>query len=86
MIRVRSSSSLSVLQKRVRRKSLFVSRFSPDVTASDVEKSINDQLQLASLTCTRLKTNIILTPRFMSLLQRMISTLSIILVSGQTAA
>jgi hypothetical protein len=56
MIGVRSSSSLSVVQKRVRRKSLFVSRFSPDVTASDIEKSLKDQLQLASLACTRLKT------------------------------
>jgi hypothetical protein len=56
MIGVRSSSSLSVVQKRVRRKSLFVSRFSPDVTASDVEKSLKDQLQLASLTCARLAT------------------------------
>jgi hypothetical protein len=56
MIGVRSSSSLSVVQKRVRRKSLFVSRFSPDVTASDVEKSLKDQLQLASLACTGLKT------------------------------
>jgi hypothetical protein len=36
-------------------KSLYVSRFSPDVTAFDVEKSLNDQLQLASLACTRLK-------------------------------
>jgi hypothetical protein len=56
MIGVRSSSSLSVVQKRLRRKSLFVSRFSPEVTTSDVEKSLKDQLQLASLTCTRLKT------------------------------
>ena len=56
MIGVRSSSSLSVVQKRVRMKSLFVSRFSPDVTSSDVEASLKDQLQLASLACTRLKT------------------------------
>jgi hypothetical protein len=34
----------------------FVSRFSPDVTASDVEKSLKDRLQLAPLACTRLKT------------------------------
>jgi hypothetical protein len=44
------------VQKRVRMKSLFVSRFSPEVTATDVEKSLKDQLQLASLACTRLKT------------------------------
>jgi hypothetical protein len=56
MIGVRNSSSLTVVQKRVRRKSLFVSRFSPHVTASDVENSLKDQLQLASLVCTRLKT------------------------------
>ncbi|XP_023703785.1 uncharacterized protein LOC111862535 [Cryptotermes secundus] len=56
MVGVRSSSSLSVVQKRVRMKSLFVSRFSPDVTSSDVEASLKDQLQLASLACTRLKT------------------------------
>jgi hypothetical protein len=56
MTGVRSSSSLSVVQMRVCRKSLFVSRFSLDVTASDVEKSLKDQLQLASLACTRLKT------------------------------
>jgi hypothetical protein len=85
MIGVRSSSFLSVVQKRLLRKSLFVSRFSPDVTASDVEKSLKDQLQLASLACTRLKPNTIHTPRYMYLLQRMISILSIILVSGQTA-
>jgi hypothetical protein len=47
MIGVRSYSSLSVVQKRVRRKSLFFSRVSPDVTASDVDKSLKDQLQLA---------------------------------------
>jgi hypothetical protein len=56
MIGVRSSFSLSVLQKRDRRKSLFVSRFSSNVTESDVEKSLKDQLHLASLACTRLKT------------------------------
>jgi hypothetical protein len=45
------------VQKRERRKSLFVSRFSPEVT-TDVETSISiqDQLQLASFTCARLKT------------------------------
>jgi hypothetical protein len=43
------------VQKRVCRKSLFVSRLSPEAT-SDVEKFLKDQLQLASLTCTRPKT------------------------------
>jgi hypothetical protein len=56
MIGVSNSSSLSVVQKRVRMKSLFVSRFSPEVTATDVEKSLQEQLQLTSLVCTRLKT------------------------------
>jgi hypothetical protein len=56
MIGVRSSSSLSVVQKSVRMRSLIVSRFSPEVTAADVEKSLKDQLQLASIACTRLKT------------------------------
>jgi hypothetical protein len=49
MIGVRSSSSLSVVQKRVCRISLFVSRFSPDVTASDVEESLKDQCSLLPL-------------------------------------
>jgi hypothetical protein len=56
MIGVRSSSYLSAVQERIRRKSLFVSQFSPDVTASDVENPLKDQLQLASLACTRLET------------------------------
>jgi hypothetical protein len=44
----------SVMQQRVCRKSPFVSQISLEVTI-DVEKSFNDQLQLASLTGTRLK-------------------------------
>jgi hypothetical protein len=48
--------SLSVVAKRVRTKSLFVSRFSTDVTSTDIDKSLNEQLKLTSLTCTRLKT------------------------------
>jgi hypothetical protein len=51
MIGVRSSSSLSVVKKRVRMKSLFVSRLSLEVAASDVENSLKEQLQLASFTC-----------------------------------
>jgi hypothetical protein len=50
------NSSLPVVQKRARSKSLLVSRFSPDITVTDVESSLRDQLQLASLICTRLKT------------------------------
>jgi hypothetical protein len=56
MVGVRSSSSLSVVQKMVCRKSLSVSQLSTDVTASDVEKSLKDQLQLASLAWTIIKT------------------------------
>jgi hypothetical protein len=56
MIGVGSSSSLCVVAKRVRTKALFVSRFATDVTSTDIEKSLNEQLKLTSLTCTRLKT------------------------------
>jgi hypothetical protein len=52
----RSGSSLSTVQKKVRTKALFVTRFSPDVSSADVEQSLKDQLELASLTCTKLKT------------------------------
>jgi hypothetical protein len=52
----KSGSSLSVVPKMVRIKALFVSRFSPDVTSADVEQSLKDQLELTSLTCTKLKT------------------------------
>jgi hypothetical protein len=55
LIGVRRSSSLSVVQKRVCRKFLFVSQISLEVTTTDLEKSLNDQLQLASLAGTRLK-------------------------------
>jgi hypothetical protein len=55
LIGARSCSSPSVVQKRVCRKSLFVSQIFLEVTTTDVEKSLNDQLQLVSLTGTRLK-------------------------------
>jgi hypothetical protein len=51
----RSGSSTSV-PKKVRTEALFVSRFSPEVTSADVEKSMKEQLDLASLKCTKLKT------------------------------
>jgi hypothetical protein len=35
---------------------LFVSRFSPDVTAQNIKSSLEKQLELSSLTCIRLKT------------------------------
>jgi hypothetical protein len=56
MIWVRSSSSLPIVAKKIRSKALFVSRFSPQVIAHDIEKSLREQLKLASLACTRLKT------------------------------
>jgi hypothetical protein len=34
---------------------LFVSRFSPVVTASDIEKSLKEQLKLASPVCMEIK-------------------------------
>jgi hypothetical protein len=55
MIGVRNSS-LVTISKSVKTKSLFVSRFSPHVTSSDIEESLNEQLKLSSLVCTRLKT------------------------------
>jgi hypothetical protein len=56
MIGVRSSSSLPIVAKNMWSKALFVSRISPQVTASGIEKSLREQLKLASLACTRLKT------------------------------
>jgi hypothetical protein len=56
MFGVRNTSSLPVNAKKAKRMSLFVSRFSSEVTAQDIEKSLEDQLQISSLTCTRLKT------------------------------
>jgi hypothetical protein len=80
MTEVRSSSSLSLCcAEEGTHEVTFVSRLSPEVTSSDAEKSLKDKLQLASLTCTRLKINIIRMPRFMSLLLKMISSLLIAL-------
>ena len=56
MIGVRNSSSLPIIARRVKTKSLFVSRFSPDVKCIDIENSLKEQLLLKSLVCTRLKT------------------------------
>jgi hypothetical protein len=53
---VRNSASLPIVSKRERSKALFVSRFSPEVMAADVEKSLKEQLSLKRLVCTRLKT------------------------------
>jgi hypothetical protein len=58
LIGVRNSASLPIVSKRERSKALFVSRFSPEVTAADVEKSLKEQLSLKRLVCTRLKTEV----------------------------
>jgi hypothetical protein len=56
LIGVRNSVSLPIVSKRERSKALVVSKFSPEVTAADVEKSLKEQLSLKRLVCTRLKT------------------------------
>jgi hypothetical protein len=55
-IGVRNSSSLHIIAGRVKTKALFVSRFSPDVTSTDRENFLKEQLLLKSLVCTWLKT------------------------------
>ncbi|PNF42410.1 hypothetical protein B7P43_G18382 [Cryptotermes secundus] len=56
LIGVHNSPSLPVIAKKERKKTLFVSRFSPEVTADDVHKSLKEQLSLKKLVCTRLRT------------------------------
>jgi hypothetical protein len=56
MIGVRNASALSVVAKKGKSMSLFVSRFGPEVTAQDIKNSLEEQLKLTSLSCTRLKT------------------------------
>ena len=56
LIGVRNSASLPTVVKKERTKALFVSRFCPEVSAADVEKSLKEQLSLKKLICTRLKT------------------------------
>ncbi|XP_033610480.1 uncharacterized protein LOC111872200 [Cryptotermes secundus] len=56
LIGVHKSPSLPVIAKKERTKALFVSRFSPKVTADDVHKSLKEQLSLKKLVCTRLRT------------------------------
>jgi hypothetical protein len=51
-----NSSSLPVVSKRVKTKALFVWRFSPEVSARDVEHSLKEQPKLSSIVCTKLKT------------------------------
>jgi hypothetical protein len=56
LIGVRNSISLSVISKKERFKTFFVSRFSPEVTADDVEKTLKEKLSIQELVCTRHKT------------------------------
>jgi hypothetical protein len=56
LFRVRNSATLPIVSKKERSKALFVSRFCPEVSADDVEKSLKEQLNLKKLTCTKLKT------------------------------
>ncbi|KDR11797.1 hypothetical protein L798_14176 [Zootermopsis nevadensis] len=53
---VRNSASVPIVSKSERSKALFVSRFSPEVTAADVDKPLKEQLSLKRLVCNRLKT------------------------------
>jgi hypothetical protein len=52
----KGSSSLPTVQKKIRTKALFVTRFTQDVSSSDVEQSLKEQMELTHLTCTKLKT------------------------------
>jgi predicted HicB family RNase H-like nuclease len=58
LIGVRNSPLLPIISKQARYKALFVSRFSPEVSTDDVEKSLNEQLSLNMLVCTGLKTKL----------------------------
>jgi hypothetical protein len=53
---VRNRVSLPVVSKKERSKALFVSRFSPEDTTTDIEESLKEQLSLKRIVCTRLKT------------------------------
>jgi hypothetical protein len=56
LIGIRNSPLLPIIPKQARSKALFVSHFSPGVSADDVEKSLKEQLTLKKFVCTRLKT------------------------------
>jgi hypothetical protein len=56
MYGMHKSSSLPVVSKRVKTKALFVLRFSPEVSASDAENSLKEQLKFSLVVCTKLKT------------------------------
>jgi hypothetical protein len=46
---VRNSASLPITLKNEESKSLFISRFSPEFTADEVEKSLKEKLSLKKL-------------------------------------
>jgi hypothetical protein len=48
MIGARNSYSLLIIARRMKTKDLFVSRFSPDITSTDIENSLEEQLLLKS--------------------------------------
>jgi hypothetical protein len=59
MIGVRHSSSLPIIARRLKTEALFVSRFSPDVTSTNIENSLKVQPLVKSLVCIRLKTQFV---------------------------
>jgi hypothetical protein len=61
-IGVRNCFSLPVVSKKERPKALFVSHFSPEVTAVNIQESLKEQLSLKRLVCT--KFNICFLSRF----------------------
>jgi hypothetical protein len=56
LIGVRNSANLPIVFKKERSKALFISRFSPEDLASDIENSVKEQISLKRLGCSRLKT------------------------------
>jgi hypothetical protein len=56
LVGARNSASLPVITKEQRFRAPSFSRFSPEVTADDVEKSLKEQLSIKNLVCKRLKT------------------------------
>jgi hypothetical protein len=55
LIGVRNSVSVPIISNNERFKALFISRFSPEVTAEDFEKSHKWQFSLRYLVCTKLE-------------------------------
>jgi hypothetical protein len=53
---VRNSASLLSISNKERFKTLFLFRFSPEIIADDVEKTLKEKLSLQELVCARHKT------------------------------